>query len=135
MFSRVVVPMLLLVGALQGVLIGRLFWSEYRNAQPEPGSVLTYGTVVRRESTQLQGGMKRPVLYIHVPGESQPVRAILLANASGDIPNRVSFYYSGNPSLEVRLQQEDDPLPVAIISWVLSAVAVLLALRFALRRA
>lgn len=76
----------------------------------------------------------RPVVEIDVDRHDFNVRARLQMDTAKDFPQRVTFYYGGDPADEVHLREETNPLWGALFFLILP-VGILAANRLACRRA
>ena len=100
---------LLIAFSLLGMAMGVMFVFEFLDSRPEDGARLTNGIVVSSAYTT-HIGFKRPVLTVRLENSEETVRAVLANDKVEDFPQRVSFYYSGDPKKEVFIQEEMHPL-------------------------
>src|SRR5262249_29597640 len=107
-----------------GWALGLLFLLDFVHSFPKPGEQVVNGKVVSRAMLQSAWGIQRPVLTIQVEGTNDMVKAELSANALKDLPDDVTFSYSGDPSREVFLQQETNPIWGALFLLLLPALGV-----------
>ncbi|HWA28204.1 MAG TPA: hypothetical protein VG734_21310 [Lacunisphaera sp.] len=91
-----------------------LFFQDFAVHRPQAGWQLKSGRVTRREMAKTALGIKRPLLSVRIDGTDQSVQASLASNAINDLPERVTFYYSGDPAREVFLQEETNPLGIGL---------------------
>ena len=88
-----------------------ILFNDFIHSRPSPNDQLVHGQVVRREMSI--GGwlrIQRPLLTIKLENSDVIVKASLATNGINDMPNIVTFYYSGDPNKEVYLQEEYNPI-------------------------
>jgi hypothetical protein len=93
---------------------GLYFLEDYIHSLPSSGDELVHGEVFMRQRGADSWGMEHPELTIQVEGKKDMVKANLRGDTDKKIPNRVSFYYSGDPNKEVHLREETNPLWAAL---------------------
>jgi len=86
------------------------------------------GIVVDRFKTNITWFAKRPVLIIQIENTNVKVEAVLGQNGFFDFPREVSVHYSGDPTVEILVVGEDDPLLVALFFLLMPVVIPLLIL-------
>lgn len=107
-------------------LLGVVLARDAVTARSHPHGTLVYGRVVGRQLQANQWGVKRPLLTIQISDTTTLVHASLEMNSGENIRDSVSFFYSGNPSQEVYLQQETDPLWGALFFFLLPPIGLLI---------
>ena len=106
----------LLVGASLSLVIALLLLSDHFKAARNTAGPQTSGTVVQREYTYVYGVLRRPKLRIKIEPDGPVVEAVLMVNSSAQIPDNVTFGYSGWPKQEVALEQETSSLVGAALA-------------------
>lgn len=86
----------------------------------------TNGVVVERRMANIWYFVQRPKLRIQVEDTRETVYAILSMNAIHEIPDQVTFSFSGDPSAEVYLFEEDYPLWFALFFLLTPLLALVL---------
>jgi len=76
---------------------------------------LASGQVVERNEIKRFGRSSLARLTIQIEDNPETVEAILAFHAANEIPNEVTFHFSGNPDEEVFLTEEENPLIGVII--------------------
>lgn len=94
--------------------LGSYFLLDYLRGFPSAGDELVHGKVFMRQKGRGDWGLEHPELTIEIDGKKEMVKAYLIGDSADKIPNDVSFYYSGDPSKEVRLREESNPLWAAL---------------------
>ena len=91
--------------------LSAFLFSDFIHSRPSPNNELVHGQVIRREMG-LVGWLRieRPLLTIKIDNSDVIVQGSLSLNGINDMPDTVTFYYSGNPSREVYLQEEYNPI-------------------------
>ena len=107
-------------------LLGLFLAMDVVKVHSHSSSALVYGQVVERQIHANQWGISRPYLTIQINGTSALVHASLSMNSVDEMPDKVSFFYSGDPSREVFLQQETDPLWGALLMFLLPPIGLLM---------
>src|SRR5574339_78346 len=79
-------------------------------SRPSPNDQLVHGFVVNREMGTTTFGIVRPILTVQIQETGETVYAVLSLSGINDVPNNVTFYYSGDPSQEVYLIEETNPI-------------------------
>lgn len=87
-----------------------IFAVHWWNTRADPLWPIVSGSVVERKLVATSGGGRRTELTIRIEPRGPSVRAVLMMNASGDIPDSVHFRYGGDPSKEVVLEEETSSL-------------------------
>jgi 4-amino-4-deoxy-L-arabinose transferase-like glycosyltransferase len=100
---------LILVGIVAVVMSG-IFFSDYLRTSPDKSWPIVQGTVQVRQTVLVNGFAKRPKLVIQIEPNGPMVYAVLQMSASSNIPDHVTFRYSGDPSKEVQLFEETSSL-------------------------
>jgi hypothetical protein len=90
--------------------------------------------VIARQKARDAWGLEHPELLIRVEGQGDLVKASLVGDSSERIPDDVSFYYSGDPTKEVRLREETNPLGPALFLLVAPLVGAAVLAHFERRR-
>jgi hypothetical protein len=98
------------------LIFGGWCFKEWIKSWPEKNSHLVRGTVLREERFKLTPFIVRPKLYIQLKDEKTIVHAILSVDGGDMQGQKVTFYYTGDPSKEVFLQEEDNPLWVGVLT-------------------
>jgi hypothetical protein len=106
---------LMFVAAPFAWALGAYFLEDYIHSLPAAGDELVHGQVIVRQRARDNWGLEHPELMIQVEDSPDMVKANLRGDTAEKIPNRVSFYYSGDPSREVHLREETNLLlPAAL---------------------
>jgi hypothetical protein len=105
---------MMLVAAPFAWTIAVYFLLDYVHGLPSSGAELVHGRVFMRQKGRDNWGMEHAELTIKIDDTKDMVKANLIANSSEQIPEEVSFYYSGDPTKEVRLREETNPLWAAL---------------------
>lgn len=82
------------------------FTIENIEGSPSSGDSLVSGTVIGRTFAPQRFRPTGPRLFVRIDNSPVVVHADLTNDKIDKLPDRVSFYYSGNPQKEVRLLQE-----------------------------
>ena len=107
-------------------LLGFVLALDAAAARSRPGSKFASGMVVARQLQANQWGVSRPLLTIQIAGTTTFVHASLSMNSSDNVPDAVSFFYSGDSTREVFLQQETDPLWGALLMFLLPPIGLVM---------
>jgi len=92
-----------------------IYFRDYITTRPDPSWPIVHGEVISRSMIRVGGIARRPYLRIRVVPSGPIVHAILATNAMQDIPDNVSFRYSGDPTKEVELLEETSSLAGALM--------------------
>ena len=109
--------------------LGAYLCYEWQTVSPGPGDELVTGEIADKEMTKIWSFVRRPKLIVTSDKTSEHLYAVLSVDGIYDIPAAVSFYYSGDPTQEVYLQQESSPLWFGLF-FILTPVAGLLFIRW-----
>jgi hypothetical protein len=85
-------------------------FNDFMYSRPSPNDQLVHGYVVKREMGTTTFGIVRPILTVQIQDTGENVNAVLSLSGINDIPANVTFYYSGDPSQEVYLLEETNPI-------------------------
>jgi len=96
---------------------GAYFLYEHINNSRKYDDQIYTGIVVSRDFTTI-GIMKRPRLNIKLNDRETIVSAVLSMDGINDLPEVVSFYYSGDPKKEVYLMQEASELIIFLFFFL-----------------
>ena len=107
-------------------LLGIFLALDAVKAHSHSSNTFVSGRVVGSQIQANQWGISRPDLTIRINGTSTIVHASLSMNGVNEMPDEVSFFYSGDPSREVFLQQETDPLWGALLMFLAPLVVLLM---------
>ncbi len=99
-----------------------LSFVDFLHVQAAQTNELVQGEVVKREISLDSLKMKRPLLTIHLADSDIFVKASLSMDGINDVPDSVHVYYSGDPSQEVYLQEETNPIWGSILFIVLGGL-------------
>ncbi len=113
--------------------LGAYLCYEWQTLRPGPGDELVTGEVADREMTKVWSFVRRPRLIVTSNRAPKPLYALLSVDGIDDIPTAVSFYYSGDPTKEIYLQQESSPLWFGLL-FILAPVLGLLFIGWYRRR-
>jgi hypothetical protein len=94
---------------------------EYVHLRGALGTPVVDGDVIRREEFRRFGGIPAGRLSIRIVGTDTIVIAETNKQKMQELPGRVRFHYTGDPSREVFVEGEGHPLWVALFLWVFSA--------------
>jgi hypothetical protein len=83
------------------------------------------GTVVSRSTVKTGYFTTRGQLRVRIEPDGPEVMAILSLDSLRDIPQRVTFQFSGDPSREIVLQEESSPLTALVIVGIATLGALL----------
>jgi hypothetical protein len=88
-----------------------MLFNDFMYGQPSPNDQLVHGQVISREMG-LVGWLRiqRPLLTIQLENSDVIVKASLSMNGINDMPDNVTFYFSGDANREVYLQEEYNPI-------------------------
>jgi hypothetical protein len=126
--------MLLFVAAPFAWALGVTFLLDYFRGLPSSDSREVRGTVFMRQRGKDAWGLEHDELTITVEGTNDLVKANLIGDSGKNIPDEVTFHYSGDPAREVRLREETNPLWAALF-LLLTPLAGAVVLFFLDRRA
>ena len=112
------------------ILLSIIFLYETYISYQTYDNNLVSGTVVSREKTKAYTAT-RTLIKIKIDNTGTVVNAVLMLDK--ETPDKVSFYYSGNPAKEVYLQCETNPLLGTLIFTIFSIPGIL-AYRFYFRQ-
>ncbi|PHS14859.1 MAG: hypothetical protein COA86_14370 [Kangiella sp.] len=96
---------------------GAYYLHEHMSNSNKYNNHLETGIVVSKDFTKV-GIMKRPRLKIRIDGKEIIVSAVLSMDGINDLPERVFFYYSGDPKKEVYLTQETSALTILLFFFL-----------------
>ncbi len=113
--------------------LGNILLVEWLDTHESAAWRLASGEVIEHEQVTVYAVATRPKVTIRVDGSGETVHAVLSMNAADQVPERVTFRYSGDASREVQLLEEDDPLRYALL-FLLTPPGVLLAIQWLLWR-
>jgi hypothetical protein len=111
-----------LLMALVPLYNGSVFCMDVMESRRSPGDRLVWGTVIRREYARQWWRPIGPRLVVKIDGTPITVNADLINDAIDTLPDRVSFYYSGDRSKEVRLLCETSLFTDILFFWATSAL-------------
>jgi hypothetical protein len=117
---------IIMVIVLVGTAMSAIFFRDYFATRPDPSWPVVTGTVISRSLVKTAGFGNRSKLSIRIDPTGPVVYAILMMNASGQIPNSVTFRYGGDASKEVALIEETSSLVGAFIFLSIACVLVLI---------
>ena len=120
----------LLLVMLFALPLAALDFYDFAVHYPRDGWELKSGRVIMRALAPTFLGIKRPLLTVRIDGTDTAVFASLASNAIDDLPAHVTFYYSGDPSKEVLLQEETNPFWVGLFFLVAPFAGLWLINRF-----
>jgi len=106
---------------------------DYAVHYPRADWELKSGRVIMRAMASTHLGIKRPLLTVRIDGTDTAVFASLGGSGINDVPGRVTFYYSGDPTREVLLREETSPLWIGLFFLVLPPAGLWLITRFLAR--
>lgn len=115
------------VAAILLLAVTILLITDWRTHNTSANPRLLRGTVVHRQSTFV-GPLRRPLLTIRQDETTTEMHAILMVNASSQIPDRVSFYLPASDAADVQLIEETSSLGVALVTGGLSLACAAIAL-------
>ena len=113
--------------------LGNILLVEWLDARESAAWHLASGEVTGFEYVTVYAVATRPKVTIRVDGSGETVHAVLSMNAADQVPERVTFRYSGDANREVQLLEEDDPLRYALF-FLLTPPIVLAAIQWLLWR-
>jgi hypothetical protein len=114
----------LLVAALVGVVLGsHLMIQGYYSLVPA-GADLTQGEVIHSEVTK-RWGIPKKLLTVRISGTETVVKAIDLDGKDGPLRDRVSFYYSGDPTELVYLPEQIELVYLGLFFIAVAGACVL----------
>ena len=90
--------------------INIFLFNDFMYSRPSPNDHLVHGFVVKREMGTTTYRIVRPILTVQIQETGEIVEAVLSLSGINDVPNNVTFYYSGDPSQEVYLREEVNPI-------------------------
>ncbi len=109
------IPAKLLLVMVVGIPATIFLFVDFLHSLPSPTDRLVQGQVVGREMGTAALGIQRPLLTVQLDDADVLVQASLSMNDIDDMPDHVTFYYSGDPGREVYLQEETNPIWGTII--------------------
>lgn len=98
------------------IVIGGSMVSDAVKRHHTTGMALERGVVIR-QIPKVSGWEIRPRVEVEALGKKLKVVAVLTLNGIDDIPRQVSFYYGGDPKVEVHLREEHDPIWGVLFCW------------------
>jgi hypothetical protein len=116
----------LYVTAAVSILMSATLAFDHYRERPDPAWPIVKGTVVQRESETRFIFMRRPRLTIKVEPDGPSVTAVLMTNSSANIPDSVSFRFSGDADREVLLLEESSSILVAVFIGALAPLLFLI---------
>jgi hypothetical protein len=93
------------------------------------GMELLSGTVVR-QIPKKSGWEIRPTVVIDVDNKPFDVKARLMMDSMTSLPKQVSFYYGGDPDVEVHLREEHSSVWMIVLCVVIPLIIVEVDRRF-----
>lgn len=119
--QRALVSLACLALAVPALHLGWAFHRDEADSTPSLRYRLVWGSVVKREMAPQAHRPYGPRLTIRLDDGPVLVHADLMNDRIDALPDRVSFYYSGDPSREVRLTQEKPLGADAMLFWATAA--------------
>jgi hypothetical protein len=99
--------------------------AEYLHIRGAGEAPVVEGDIINRAEYRHSGGIPGGKLTIQIVGQPATVTAITNKDAMKSLPQRVRFHYTGDPSREVFIEGEENPLWIALLLWVVSAGIIL----------
>ncbi len=100
-------------------------WDSF-GSWPSSTDTLAQGRVIVRQMAPNRWGIRRPELLIRIENTQVLVRASLALSGTDEVPDRVSFFYSGDPNREVLIREQVSPFWGALFFLGLPVGALLL---------